>query len=245
MTATFQAIRSEGRETLMPANNALVPTRAIRRLALVMTVAAVSALLQGCGTRDGMTTGSIPDDYRTRHPITLTEVEHTLDVPIASGDRKMTIGMQDSINGFINEYKSRSSGVIQIQSPEGSMNAGAAAVARRQIRGLLTRAGVPSPKIIESSYQAAPVGDAAPIRLSYVATTAVTNPCGQWPEDVANNTFQNKNYYNFGCATQNNLAAQIANPMDLVTPRAMTPIDAEQRSRVIEAYRKGPTTGSE
>lgn len=244
MTTQFYAIRREGRETLMPATNATASIRNPRRLALVMTVAAFSTLLQGCGTRDGMTTGSIPDDYRTRHPITLTEVEHTLDIPVASGDHRITIGMQDSINGFIADYKSRSSGVIQILSPEGSMNAGAANAARRQIRSLMVQAGVPSPKIIESRYTAAPVGDAAPIRLSYVATTAVTNPCGQWPEDAANNTFENKNYYNFGCATQNNLAAQIANPMDLVTPRAMTPIDATQRGKVISDYR-GTQSGSE
>ena len=244
MTARFQAFRSEERETLMPANNARVPARHMRRLAMVMTVTAVSALLQGCGTRDGMTTGSIPDDYRTRHPITLTEVEHTLDVPIASGDRHLTTGMRDSIKGFINEYKTSSSGVIQIQAPDGSMNAGAAAAARHEIRRMLTQSGVPSTKIIDSSYRAAPVGDAAPIRLSYVATKAVTNPCGQWPADVANNTFENKNHYNFGCATQNNLAAQIANPMDLITPRAMTPIDATQRGQVISDYR-GISSGDE
>ncbi|MBU2487688.1 MAG: pilus assembly protein CpaD, partial [Alphaproteobacteria bacterium] len=31
--------------------------------------------------------------------------------------------------------------------------------------------------------------------------------------------------------------AQIANPGDLIAPRGMTPIDAERRSTVIEAYR--------
>ncbi len=30
--------------------------------------------------KDGMSTSAIPDDYRTRHPIMLSEVEHTLDV---------------------------------------------------------------------------------------------------------------------------------------------------------------------
>ena len=52
-------------------------------------------------------------------------------------------------------------------------------------------------------------------------------------------TTDNKHYANFGCATQNNLAAQIANPGDLIAPRGMTPIDAERRSNVIETYRTG------
>ncbi|GAI42846.1 unnamed protein product, partial [marine sediment metagenome] len=36
---------------------------------------------------------------------------------------------------------------------------------------------------------------------------------------------------------QNNLAAQIANPADLLGPRASTTIDAERRGKVIDAYR--------
>ena len=60
---------------------------------------------------------------------------------------------------------------------------------------------------------------------------------GRWPEDMLANTTDNKHYANFGCASQNNLAAQIANPGDLIAPRGMTSIDAERRSVVIEAYR--------
>lgn len=204
-------------------------------------------VLASCGSmnKDGMNTGAIPDDYRTRHPIVLNEVEHTLDVPIASGDRSLTIGMQDSISGFAQEYRNSSSGVIQIMAPHGSPNSGAAAHARKQIRQLLAARGVPSNRIIETSYQAQATGDSAPIRLSYVATTAVTNQCGEWPEDLQSNTTSNRNYHNFGCATQNNLAAQIANPMDLVTPRAQAPIDATRRSTVIGLYRTGSDPSSD
>lgn len=77
-----------------------------------------------------------------------------------------------------------------------------------------------------------------------MATTAVTNSCGQWPEDLADNAFDNKNYYNFGCSQQSNLAAQIANPTDLVSPRAQTPIDAQQRGTIIGNYRSGTVATS-
>jgi pilus assembly protein CpaD len=56
------------------------------------------------------------------------------------------------------------------------------------------------------------------------------------------NDFSNQNYYNFGCATQNNLAAQIANPEDLVAPRGMTPIDATRRNAAIKEYRERTST---
>ena len=91
--------------------------------------------------------------------------------------------------------------------------------------------------MIETSYDASGYGESAPVRLAFFAITAQTGPCGEWPEDLVVNTMENKNYQNFGCASQANLAAQIANPMDLVQPRGMTEIDAARRSIVIKDYR--------
>ena len=51
------------------------------------------------------------------------------------------------------------------------------------------------------------------------------------------NTVQNRNYENFGCASQANLAAMVAEPMDLIGPRQMSPIDAVRRGQVIKDYR--------
>ncbi|KAE8238248.1 MAG: CpaD family pilus assembly protein [Allorhizobium sp.] len=219
--------------------------QSFQRLFLSGIVLGTVAVLSGCGSmKDQTTTSSIPDDYRTRHPIMLSEVEHTLDVPIASGDHRLTVSVQDSIAGFAADYLSASTGTIQVMIPHGSPNSGAASAMRKQIRQVLTARGVPSNRIIETSYQAEATSNAAPVRISYVAITAMTNPCGEWPEDLQNNTFSNKNYHNFGCATQSNLAAQIANPMDLVTPRDMAPIDATRRSTVIGLYRKGSDTST-
>lgn len=227
---------------------ASTPARIAPRLgkaAFAAVIAGATIVLSGCGAnRDGMTTGSIPDDYRTRHPITVTEVEHTLDLPIASGDRNLNINTQDTIAGFAQDYRSMSSGTIQIMVPQGSPNAAAASIMRKQIRAELVSQGIPAPRIIETTYQAAASGDAAPVRLSFVASTAVTDQCGQWPEDLADNTVMNRNWHNFGCATQNNLAAQVANPMDLIAPRGMAPIDAARRSKVIGLYREGKDTAT-
>jgi pilus assembly protein CpaD len=54
------------------------------------------------------------------------------------------------------------------------------------------------------------------------------------------NNAENKHYADFGCSYQNNLAAQIANPADLIGPRKQTSIDAERRGQVIDDYRKVP-----
>lgn len=207
------------------------------RVVLASAVLASLVVTAGCGTKDGMTTGSIQDDYRTRHPITLNEVEHALDVPVSSADTRLTVGMRDAVGGFASDYAANSSSIVQILIPQGSPNSGAAHHLAKQIRSTLIEGGVPSSRIVQTSYEAGATGDAAPIRLAYVATTAVTNPCGEWPEDLANDTLNNRNWQNFGCATQANLAAQIASPMDLVTPRKQAPIDAARRSEVINTYR--------
>jgi pilus assembly protein CpaD len=65
---------------------------------------------------------------------------------------------------------------------------------------------------------------------------AQTDKCGRWPEDLLE-TSENKHYADFGCSYQNNLAAQMANPADLIGPRKQTPIDAANRSAVIDVYR--------
>lgn len=194
-----------------------------------------ATLLSSCGNQ--MTTGSIPLDYRERHPIVLTDAQTALDIPVGVNDMRLTIGMRDTIKGFAQNFRNTSAGYMQVQIPVGSANAAAATHMAGDIRRTLQGAGIRSQQIISVRYRAGGPQDAAPIRLSFVSTKAVTAPCGSWPEDLSDNTAANRNWYNFGCASQNNLAAQIDNPMDLVAPRAQTPIDAAQRSNVISTYR--------
>ncbi|MCF3642844.1 CpaD family pilus assembly lipoprotein [Rhizobium sp. TRM95111] len=211
------------------------------RLAAAAALAALIAIASGCASRDATTTGALPDDYRTRHPIVVGEQEKTLDIPIATAATELTRGQGEVIAGFAQSYDSDSSGAFRILTPAGARNSTATIAATRDIRKLLTRLGVPAKKIVVQSYQAPDYNEAAPIRLSYFAIVAKTTTCGQWPEDLVVNTYENKNYYNFGCAMQSNLAAQIADPNDLLGPRRMTPADATQRGIAIERYREAYT----
>ena len=216
---------------------------ALRTLTFV-ALAASTVALAGCGNLrpDGdLKTSSIENDYRVRHSIKMAEAEHSIDIPVATGDVKLGRGIEDTVRGFGQNYKNNSSGVLQIAVPSGSINAAAARAVVPQVRKQLSFEGVEQRRIIVTSYQAEP-GVSAPIKLSFVALTAMTDQCGQWPEDLMENSFGNKNWYNFGCANQNNLAAQVANPKDLFDPRASTPIDAQRRANVIDTYR---TTGSD
>ncbi|MDM9646947.1 CpaD family pilus assembly protein [Rhizobium sp. S163] len=208
---------------------------------LIAAATIAAALLSGCASRDDLTTGGIPDDYRQRHPIVVTEAEQSVDIPVASTDRRLNTAQRDVIRGFAQNYGSRATGPVYLLTPEGSPNSNAARQLRGQVRAELSARGIASSKIVNSSYVTLDAKDAAPIRLTFVGTTAMTSQCGQWPKDMIND-FSNQNYYNFGCATQNNLAAQIANPEDLVAPRGMTPIDATRRNAAIKEYRERTST---
>ena len=163
----------------------------------------------------------------------------TLDVAVGQGDAQLPENTRETVLGFLARYRAESEGVIQVSRPQGSANAGSAAHAATEVEELLKLAGVPSHRIVRSSYPVA--GDAiAPVRLAYTAVRSTVADCGKWPEDLASaeQNHDNRNYHNFGCATQANLAAQIANPNDLLHPRERTPIDGGRANEVIDGYRE-------
>jgi pilus assembly protein CpaD len=57
--------------------------------------------------------------------------------------------------------------------------------------------------------------------------------------------FENQPPWNFGCASQRNLAAMVDNPADLVQPRAETPAYTMRRTTVVEKYRAGTSTATQ
>ena len=77
----------------------------------------------------------------------------------------------------------------------------------------------------------------------------MAGPCGLWPEDLGpsiknKSYFENKPYYNFGCAYQRNMAAMVDNPADLVQPRTETPAYTTRRNIAFDKYRKGTSTAT-
>jgi len=210
-------------------------TNTIRRMRPALALLAVT-LLSACAQRE--MTGSIPDDYRTNHPIIISEREQVADIPVGHADSKLSITQRSVVEQVIANYQANGSGMVHILLPEGSPNERAAARLRNDITAVLRKGGVKPFNISSERYRAGPT-DTAPIRLSYTAMTASTHPCGQWPKDLLE-TADNRHYANFGCANQNNLAAQVANPADLLGPRASSPIDAERREIVIDDYRGVP-----
>lgn len=213
---------------------------ALVRLGVMRSLIGVAALalLTGCGQlrTDSVTVGAIPDDYRTNHPIVISEQEQHVDVPVAAGDREMTHDQRVLIEGFLSNYDIAAAQPLYILVPAGAANDASASRLARQFSTYAKSQGVPGNRIQISSYQAAAPDRSAPVRMSFAAISAHTDKCGRWPDDLTENA-DNKHYANFGCSYQNNLAAQIANPNDLIGPRKQAPMDAEKNGEVIRQYR--------
>ena len=136
-------------------------------------------------------------------------------------------------------------GVISVDVPVDTPNARAARFPARD-PGHLRRGRSAAARTAVRRYRPEDPRHMAAIRLNYPRISAVAGPCGLWPEDLdprsTTGWFQNKPYYNFGCANQRNLAAMVDNPTDLVQPRPETPAYMPRRGIAFEKYRRGITT---
>ena len=204
-------------------------------------------LVCGCNTDQQVVAAApdVPYDYRQRHPITMTEVNHTLQVFVGTSRGELNATQRAEVAQFAYSWHRDATGGVAIDLPVGASNERAAADSVRTIRSILASAGVPPDGIVMRRYQA-PGYNIQPIRVSYPKIAAQVGPCGLWPEDMGpsfnRDYFENQPPWNFGCATQRNLAAMVDNPADLVQPRGETPADRTRRTTVMGKYEKGELT---
>jgi pilus assembly protein CpaD len=211
----------------------------------------LSVALGACSMApEAIVTGGVPDDYRLRHPIAITEANRSIVVFVGHGRGGLTASQRDDVAGLARTWVREGTGAVVADLPVDTPNAKAASMTFGEIRSVFTAGGVPSQGITLHHYHPADPQAFAPIRLSYTKIAATAGPCGLWPEDLGPNINnpaynENKPYYNFGCASQRNLAAVIDNPSDLVQPRSETPAYTIRRSEGFEKYRKGEPTATQ
>jgi pilus assembly protein CpaD len=210
---------------------------------------ALAAPLAACTGADRVITNKIDvHDVRAQHPIELAQGRVNLDViPLVHGG-DIDARTQAQLRQFAEGYHERGSGDIAIALPQGGPGAAAAHEAMPAVRKALVAGGARG-YVVVSNYPVVNPALASPIRLSYSTIVAQTRSrCGQWPSDLASGSsvegWDNKAYWNFGCSTQQMLAAQAAEPRDLLGPAAEAPIDAHMRGRGIEAVRNGRDPGT-
>jgi pilus assembly protein CpaD len=211
----------------------------------IFAVALAGSVLGGCypAVYTAKETVSYPNDYRKRHQIGLRDGSRTVEVFIGQSRGSLTPTQRAEVLAFAKVWKDEATGGVVIDVPTGTPNQIAASQALREINSIFAASGVPMANVAVRAYTPENPAKFPTLRLNYSTIVAEAGPCGLWPQDLGptmNAAYNdNNNYWNLGCSNQRNLAAMVANPADLVQPRAETPAWTSRRTTVLEKYRQG------
>ena len=209
---------------------------------MLALVGAASLTLTACAN-NRVVTANHAVDWRDAHPITLVEGERTIDIFAAGAGGTVGVRQLADIRAFATEYQRSGHGPLYMAVPQANRLADKSL---GSIREALMAGGVTP---VRASYQTAGgPGSVAPVKLTFARLEAkVASRCGLWPSDLNGNggtldSWSNRPWENYGCATQQMMAAQVADPLDLVRSRPESAGDPMRRANVVLVYRQGLPT---
>jgi pilus assembly protein CpaD len=174
-------------------------------------------------------------------PIVVEPQVATLAVRVDEDLASLVRGEDQRIAAFAQRWKARGQGLLTVATPGNGSNDKALG----ELRKILASNGVAKDAVQYTSYPPASGDNQAPITLSFVAYAATAAECGQdWSQNLGYDP-RNMPWPDFGCSSQHNLAALIADPHDLVEPHVPSPVDAGRRTTIMDKYQKGEPTGGQ
>lgn len=199
-------------------------------LTVLVSAVLLTAPLAACGGAAG--TGPQPITPTQRFAL---QIEPGVDrVALAVHETGLSENQTRALQDMVNRFAGEGAQMLTVEAPSGDDPA--ASGAAWEVKRLLESWGVPAHQVQVVTY-AAP-DPRAPVLVGFDTVRAAVPRCGtSWTN--LSRTGANAGYANFGCAVTANLAAQIADPRDIVQPRAMQPGDSARRSVVFERYRAG------
>ncbi len=207
------------------------------RTVSAIVASAIALTLSGCMGAPAEGLGPQPLTPTQRYSL---QVEPGVErIALAVHDTGLSANQDNALVDIANRFASEGAPVLTIEAPAGGDPVANAAAFG--IKGRLESIGVPGHLVQVVSYPAP--DPRAPVLVGFETLKAVVPQCGTRWGNLAR-TGNNNGFENFGCAVSANLAAQIANPRDIITPRQMTPADAARRSVVFDNYRKGVETSA-
>ena len=196
-----------------------------------------------CGCMVPKDTVGYPNDYRKRHQIGLRDGSRTVEVFIGQSRGSLTPTQRAEVLAFAKVWRDEATGGVVVDVPTGDRKP-----TRRIQRAARDQFDLRGLRHSDAKRRGARIHPGKPREVSDTAAdssavVAEAGPCGLWPQDLGptlNAAYNdNNNYWNLGCSNQRNLAAMVANPADLVQPRAEAPSWTSRRTTVLEKYRQG------
>ena len=216
------------------------------RIVLFVSVAALfnSACQHGFDkrVRKDHYAGSFFGDPTKDHPIRVAKDKLAISVPVRRHDEKLAPAKLNEVRTFLHYYREGGVGDIKVTLPSHSRHQYAVRKVLKDIQRQMENLSI-GPEIV-SVKRYSGRGDRHPvIHLSYKRYVAHGPECGQWNENF-NESENNRNSPDWGCARQRNLAAMVANPRDLQGPRGWSPRDSRRRDVIWDKYVKGEVSSA-
>ena len=205
------------------------------RLALPVTAAMALGACSAPGLIDPYENTYVSQVHWETYPIEVGKGTMKMQVPTTSAH--LTPAQEDTVIRFAQQARRTEASQVVVSRPTGGAHAGAVA---GQVAHLLAGEGIPPRAIVGATYQG---GGTAPVVVSFTRHFASSPECGDWSQSITE-TGYNEPYPNFGCAQQHNIAALVADPRDITTPRTSAPPDAQRRSQVLTDYRTPKDTAT-
>ncbi|QDZ06510.1 pilus assembly protein CpaD [Sphingomonas panacisoli] len=196
------------------------------RTILFAALSAPALMLGGCGTLNrGVDTVYQPVVSRTDY---VFDVQAT---PSGLGP-----GEADRVAGWLSSMRLRYGDHVAVDDPNRSSSA-----ASGQVAALASRYGILMDN--RAPITSAPLA-AGMVRVVVSRTAARVPGCPDFTR-TGTDEFEGSATSNYGCANQANLAAMVADPLDLVRGQPGTEtFDTKTSGRAIDTYRKATPTGS-
>ncbi|MEM1104531.1 MAG: CpaD family pilus assembly protein [Pseudomonadota bacterium] len=182
--------------------------------------------------------------YKEQHPISIDPQNVAMEIVAEQVGSALSVVDRARVRSFALDYVRRGHGPITVVLPSGSQNAMASVEVAADIYDALHAAGLERGAVKGATYRAPASSDDAAILVSFTRYVATSTPCGVWDQNIGL-SLSNTVTSNFGCATQQNLAAIVADPRDLVAPRGVSAADVGRRATVLQRYREGEITSTE
>lgn len=205
-----------------------------RRLSRVAAITGLAAFAAGCsGELASIDDEYVPVSVNENYPIRVLDkpMRLTLDV----GPAGLRAADVEDVAAFARGASSSSSTPVIVSYPAASARARRAA---DQAAGVLAQHGVPRSGIHLTRYD----GKSDVVVMTYSQKVASTKPCGDWSENLRAKQSNDDLGTNFGCSFQQNVAAMVTDPEDLVRARTMPPARSAPQNTAIQTYETGGWT---
>ncbi len=182
-------------------------------------------VLSACGTENR--------GLESVHQPVVARTDYVYDMP-APGDR-LSEEAARGLSGWFESLNLRYGDRVSVDTQ------GYGAGTRDAVSALAARYGLLVDETAPVTQGEIPAGS---IRVIISRMAASVPNCPDWSRP-SNPNFDGHSMSNYGCATNSNLAAMIADPRDLISGRTgPASVDAATSSKAIQTYRKAPSTGA-